>query len=64
MIIEPNYWLRQYGFQNYKINVDLEDTKACAIKTKPQSTDLTQDKGKLNVASYNLENSLTINTYY
>ncbi len=47
-----------YGFQNYKINVDLEDMQKAhvPVKTKPQSTDLTQDKGKLNVASYNLEN--------
>ncbi|MDN0187039.1 endonuclease [Staphylococcus arlettae] len=47
-----------YGFQNYKINVDLEDMQKAhvPVKMKTQSTDLTQDKGKLNVASYNLEN--------
>ncbi|MES3702589.1 endonuclease/exonuclease/phosphatase family protein [Staphylococcus arlettae] len=47
-----------YGFQNYKINVDLEDMQKAhvPVKTKPQTTDLTQDKGKLHVASYNLEN--------
>lgn len=47
-----------YGFQNYKVNVDLEQMKKLHIKgnTKPEPTSIHPDKKKLNVASYNLEN--------
>lgn len=47
-----------YGFQNYKINVNLEDMKKAyqAGNTKPQATSIQPDKQQLTMASYNLEN--------
>ncbi|HWL25754.1 MAG TPA: chitobiase/beta-hexosaminidase C-terminal domain-containing protein [Ureibacillus sp.] len=47
-----------YGFQNYKIYVDLEDMEAALVKgnTKPETTTIVKDEGKLTIASYNLEN--------
>ncbi|RZI00235.1 endonuclease [Staphylococcus condimenti] len=47
-----------YGFQNYKINVDLDDMKKAYQKgqTQPQPTSINPEKQKLTMASYNLEN--------
>ncbi|WP_420918097.1 endonuclease/exonuclease/phosphatase family protein [Staphylococcus succinus] len=47
-----------YGYQNYKLNVDFDEIKKAHIKgdTKPKATSLEPSQQKLNVASYNLEN--------
>ncbi|MGX5791748.1 endonuclease/exonuclease/phosphatase family protein [Staphylococcus equorum] len=47
-----------YGFQNYKLNVDLDDMKQAHVEgnTEPQPTSIESSNQKLNVASYNLEN--------
>lgn len=47
-----------YGFQNYKLNVDLDDMKQAHVEgnTEPQPTSIEPSNQKLNVASYNLEN--------
>lgn len=47
-----------YGYSNYKINVDLDNMKQAHVKgnTQPKPTTLEANKQKLNVASYNLEN--------
>ncbi|CAM5191636.1 LTD domain-containing protein OS=Ureibacillus acetophenoni OX=614649 GN=SAMN05877842_101164 PE=4 SV=1 [Ureibacillus acetophenoni] len=47
-----------YGFQNYKIYVDLEDMQAAFVKgeAKPETTTIVKDEKKLTIASYNLEN--------
>ena len=47
-----------YGYSNYKINVDLDNMKKAHVKghTQPKPTTLEANKQKLNVASYNLEN--------
>ncbi|WP_437272730.1 endonuclease/exonuclease/phosphatase family protein [Staphylococcus succinus] len=47
-----------YGYQNYKLNVDFDAIKKAHIKgdTKPKATSLEPSQQKLNVASYNLEN--------
>lgn len=47
-----------YGFQNYKLNVDLDDMKQAHVEgdTEPQPTSIEPSNQNLNVASYNLEN--------
>ncbi|MGJ5715391.1 endonuclease/exonuclease/phosphatase family protein [Staphylococcus equorum] len=47
-----------YGFQNYKLNVDLDDMKQAHVEgdTEPEPTSIEPSNQKLNVASYNLEN--------
>ncbi|RIN32193.1 endonuclease [Staphylococcus succinus] len=47
-----------YGYQNYKLNVEFDAIKKAHIKgdTKPKATSLEPSQQKLNVASYNLEN--------
>ncbi|WP_420918137.1 endonuclease/exonuclease/phosphatase family protein [Staphylococcus succinus] len=47
-----------YGYQNYKLNVEFDEIKKAHIKgdTKPKTTSLEPSQQKLNVASYNLEN--------
>ena len=47
-----------YGFQNYKIYVDLEDMQDAHIKgdAKPETTTIEKDEDKLTIATYNLEN--------
>lgn len=47
-----------YGYSNYKVNVDLDDMKKAHVKgdAQPKPTSLEPNKQKLNVASYNLEN--------
>ncbi|WP_411848610.1 endonuclease/exonuclease/phosphatase family protein [Staphylococcus succinus] len=47
-----------YGYQNYKLNVDFDEIKKAHIKgdNKPKATSLEPSQQKLNVASYNLEN--------
>lgn len=47
-----------YGYSNYKINVDLDNMKKAHVKgnTQPKPTTIESNKQKLNVASYNLEN--------
>lgn len=47
-----------YGFQNYKLNVDLDNMKQAHVEgdTEPQPTSIEPSNQKLNVASYNLEN--------
>ncbi|MCC3355511.1 5'-nucleotidase C-terminal domain-containing protein [Bacillus sp. REN16] len=47
-----------YGFQNYKIYVDLEDMESAHVigDVKPETTTIVKDDSKLTIASYNLEN--------
>ncbi|NJH86214.1 endonuclease/exonuclease/phosphatase family protein [Staphylococcus agnetis] len=47
-----------YGYQNYKINIDYDTMKKAHVKgpAQPQGTSLTPSKDKLTMASYNLEN--------
>ncbi|RIP35011.1 endonuclease [Staphylococcus gallinarum] len=47
-----------YGYSNYKVNVDLDDMKKAHVKgdAQPKPTSLEPNKQKLNIASYNLEN--------
>lgn len=47
-----------YGFQNFKIYVDLEVMKAKHVEghTQPETTTITKEEDKLTIASYNLEN--------
>lgn len=47
-----------YSFQNYKVNIDLNDMQKAHIKGKaePKATKLKPSENKLTVASYNLEN--------
>lgn len=47
-----------YGFQNYKIYVDLEDMVRAHVKgdAKPETTTIVKADDKLTIASYNLEN--------
>ena len=47
-----------YGFQNYKIYVDLEDMQSNHVKgnAEPETTTIVKEDDKLTIASYNLEN--------
>ncbi|MFJ5769595.1 chitobiase/beta-hexosaminidase C-terminal domain-containing protein [Psychrobacillus sp. NPDC093180] len=47
-----------YGFQNYKVNVDLQVMKDAYQKgnAKPETTNIVKANDKLTIASYNLEN--------
>ncbi|WP_251521840.1 endonuclease/exonuclease/phosphatase family protein [Staphylococcus sp. Marseille-Q6910] len=47
-----------YGFQNYKLNVDLDDMKRAHVdgQSQPEPTTIQPSNQKLNIASYNLEN--------
>ncbi|WP_223254382.1 5'-nucleotidase C-terminal domain-containing protein [Bacillus sp. HNG] len=47
-----------YGFQNYKIYVDLADMQSKHVEgnTKPETTTIVKEEDKLTIASYNLEN--------
>ncbi|HIH1373223.1 TPA: endonuclease/exonuclease/phosphatase family protein [Staphylococcus pseudintermedius] len=47
-----------YGFQNYKVNIDLKEMQQAYVKGKaqPKGTTLKPSENKLTVASYNLEN--------
>ena len=47
-----------YGFQNYKIYVDLEDMQSNHVKgnAEPETTTIVKEEDKLTIASYNLEN--------
>lgn len=47
-----------YGYQNYKINIDYETMKKAHSKgtAQPKGTQFTSSKDKLTMASYNLEN--------
>ncbi|MEH7224920.1 5'-nucleotidase C-terminal domain-containing protein [Bacillus sp. JJ1566] len=47
-----------YGFQNYKIYVDLEVMQEKYVKgnAKPETTTIVKEEDKLTIASYNLEN--------
>lgn len=47
-----------YGFQNYKIYVDLADMQSKHVEgnTKPETTTIIKEDDKLTIASYNLEN--------
>ncbi len=47
-----------YGFQNYKIYVDLEEMQAKHVEgnSEPETTTIVKEDDKLTIASYNLEN--------
>ncbi|MEI3610496.1 DUF6359 domain-containing protein [Pseudogracilibacillus sp. SO10305] len=47
-----------YGFQNYKVYADLEDIEVAFEEgeTEPKETILKQDRDKLSIAAYNVEN--------
>ncbi|MEH7382274.1 5'-nucleotidase C-terminal domain-containing protein [Bacillus sp. JJ1533] len=47
-----------YGFQNFKIYVDLEDLQSKHVvgEAKPETTTIVKEEDKLTIASYNLEN--------
>ncbi|MFD1779585.1 5'-nucleotidase C-terminal domain-containing protein [Fredinandcohnia salidurans] len=47
-----------YGFQNYKIYVDLEDMQSNHVKgnAEPETTTIVKEDDKVTIASYNLEN--------
>ncbi|WP_257215809.1 5'-nucleotidase C-terminal domain-containing protein [Fredinandcohnia onubensis] len=47
-----------YGFQNYKIYVDLDDMESNHVKgnAEPETTTIVKEDDKLTIASYNLEN--------
>ena len=47
-----------YGFQNYKIYVDLEEMQTKHVKgnAKPETTTIVKEEDKVTIASYNLEN--------
>ncbi|UEX90564.1 endonuclease/exonuclease/phosphatase family protein [Staphylococcus ratti] len=47
-----------YGYQNYKINIDYDTMKKAHVKghAQPVGTKFTPSKNKLTMASYNLEN--------
>ncbi|WP_036182191.1 chitobiase/beta-hexosaminidase C-terminal domain-containing protein [Ureibacillus manganicus] len=56
--IGPIQGVVNYGFQNYKIYVDLEVMEAALVKgdAEPETTTIVKEEGKLTIASYNLEN--------
>ncbi|MEH7384442.1 5'-nucleotidase C-terminal domain-containing protein [Bacillus sp. JJ1521] len=47
-----------YGFQNYKIYVDLKEMQSKHVKgnAKPETTTIVKEEDKVTIASYNLEN--------
>src|SRR5699024_8226492 len=47
-----------YGFQNYKVYADIEDIEVAFEEgeTEPKETILKQDRDKLSIAAYNVEN--------